>query len=651
MFLIGDSFKKKNATLDNWEKNSIKTWDQSPFPWTFAGFNQEGEFREKAYDEPSSQLTQILGMYLEDSDVKMNENLPTKTLMTTTIAQLLNFPELHVIAVMVPGGPYAEDAERRLRDRYAVISGLANSGYVAEDPEHIGYIELTEKCKVAIKENDTDSTQFCDWPAFIPYEWFAPIKPIKNNSSIIHAPRRVLVLWLANESFFNPLNMLGQLRHLITPRIGEKKFGKENYIDVKFDVLGPSDSGTLERMYAEIFKAQSLKDDAIKFYSNLEDSTIFSSQATKSADTIIQQMGADKEDSNVSKLSNTIQRMTSTNNELASELVCELTRRGIQPFGKIDVYKREQVTKHCKDAVFLPRLWPNQLPHHIALISEFDTVYSRDLTQAFTKQIKDIGDRNLSENTTVENKEKRIHYFNYLRGLDGIDANEKHQTENTKKLESDQKDLENKVEQIRRPVGTNQFDYLRRIAERINQLNDKLIKENTGQIKAIGILGSDPYDKLLILQILRKQFPNMVFFTTDLDARLLHPAEIKWTRNVIVASSYDLKLSDDLQKGAPPFRDSYQTGLYLSTLMAIGCWQEDCQDIAILNNRKSFHIDEHKPQMFEIGHNGAVQLSANNSQGSDHFTLIETISFLVFPFVLAAFVYFQSSEELAKLGN
>ena len=52
--------------------------------------------------------------------------------------------------------------------------------------------------------------------------------------------------------------------------------------------------------------------------------------------------------------------------------------------------------------------------------------------------------------------------------------------------------------------------------------------------KAIGILGSDPYDALLILKALRPAFPHAIFFTVDLDARHLHASEYKWTRNMVM---------------------------------------------------------------------------------------------------------------------
>ena len=55
-------------------------------------------------------------------------------------------------------------------------------------------------------------------------------------------------------------------------------------------------------------------------------------------------------------------------------------------------------------------------------------------------------------------------------------------------------------------------------------------KEACPGFKAIGVLGSDVYDKLLILQALKQNFPHAIFFTTDLDARLFPPREIQWTR-------------------------------------------------------------------------------------------------------------------------
>ena len=85
-------------------------------------------------------------------------------------------------------------------------------------------------------------------------------------------------------------------------------------------------------------------------------------------------------------------------------------------------------------------------------------------------------------------------------------------------------------------------------------------------IRAIGILGSDPYDKLVILEALRHRFPEAVFFTTDLDARLWNAPSLRLTHNLVVASSFDPfhPRSAAGNKGItfPAFRDGGQVGLF-----------------------------------------------------------------------------------------
>ena len=54
------------------------------------------------------------------------------------------------------------------------------------------------------------------------------------------------------------------------------------------------------------------------------------------------------------------------------------------------------------------------------------------------------------------------------------------------------------------------------------------------------------------------------FFTTDLDALLLHPAAQTRTRNLLVASGFGLRLRPDIQSEIPPFRSNYQTAEFLA---------------------------------------------------------------------------------------
>ncbi|OQK17786.1 hypothetical protein AU255_07965 [Methyloprofundus sedimenti] len=546
----------------------------------------------------------------KQADAHSFDELRCQIQRDTAINAANDIPEIQVLTIMVPGGTYAEDSERRLRSRYAVISGLANSGYIPEDAEHIGYLDFSRECYKAFEDKKTD-IKICDWPAYIPYEWFtvnSPDENEENNKNLASKQHtlasRVLVLWLDNDvlSRNKPLHMLNRLHNSITPGHSEKKFGKASPIRITFDVLGPAGSGTLAQMYSETINLDSNIDEE---YPYLAHSTIFSSQATLDTDTTISNAKKashsgkpdTQQEDNITRLKEKIVRTINTDNQLADTLVCELTLRGIIPFKINDKNNRKSITKHCAGAVFgLLDKQPRQ--HHIALIGEWDTSYSRNLKQSFMQTIANIG------NTSIKDTQEWVHSFNYLRGIDGVHAGNLSPDVSSKNTKSKDSSKDDSGEQLRRPVGPNQFDYLRRLAGRISDLNIRLSKAQQGSVQAIGILGSDVYDKLLILQVLRKQFPGILFFTTDLDARLLHPAEKDWARNVVVASSFGLELHEDLQKGAPPFRDNYQTALYFTTTLAM----KDIHDISSLGNTFS-------PRMFEIGQNGAVDLSPVEGKG------------------------------------
>jgi hypothetical protein len=164
------------------------------------------------------------------------------------------------------------------------------------------------------------------------------------------------------------------------------------------------------------------------------------------------------------------------------------------------------------------------------------------------------------------------------------------------KLETDSKSLE-------RPLGQGQFDYLRRISEHLHQIDDKLRKgKPIGKIKAIGILGSDVFDKLLILRALRLEFPEALFFTTDFDEAFTIKSELPFTRNLIISSSFGPNLSDELQGDIPFFRDTYQTAAFLATRLAIGeNW--NTWDISPSQLTERLRVS----QIFEIGRTGYVQ--------------------------------------------
>ena len=62
-----------------------------------------------------------------------------------TLRKELSSSDAWVLAVMIPGGSYAEYSEARLRTRQAVLEALGKELYVPENGEHIGYVKITRE--------------------------------------------------------------------------------------------------------------------------------------------------------------------------------------------------------------------------------------------------------------------------------------------------------------------------------------------------------------------------------------------------------------------------------------------------------------------------------------------------------------------------
>src|SRR6202035_5984554 len=100
-------------------------------------------------------------------------------------------------------------------------------------------------------------------------------------------------------------------------------------------------------------------------------------------------------------------------------------------------------------------------------------------------------------------------------------------------------------------------------------IDEELRQSGKGRIRAIGVLGSDVFDKLLVLRALRPEFPDALFFATDFDVTLTMGSQLSWTRNLIISSSFGPELSDEIQDEIPPFRSSDQTSAFLATDLVI----------------------------------------------------------------------------------
>ena len=232
----------------------------------------------------------------------------------------------------------------------------------------------------------------------------------------------------------------------------------------------------------------------------------------------------------------------------------------------------------------------------VALISEWDTFYGQTIPQAVERKFAPDGGLH-----------PWIHKFKYLRGLDGLlpSSAGKEDTKQDKSASSAEKQggvpdffkIESDTQTLERPIGESQYDYLRRISERLHNIDHDLRRRTADKrIKAIGILGGDVFDKLLILRALRPEFPEALFFTTDFDEAFTVKSELPYTRNLIISSSFGPNLSDWLQDEIPFFRDTYETSAFLTTQLAIG------------NLAKNLDISNQllAPRLFEVKRNGEI---------------------------------------------
>jgi hypothetical protein len=522
----------------------------------------------------------------------------TRCELTHEIADAKKNGNVLILGVLVSGGPYAELGEQRLRQRVGVLEGLASCGFEPADSEHIGYIQIGWFGKPdhfgrppswdELKNNlELDQLR----PSLtLPYEWCEPAHPLLPSGQMLRPNTqfgRVLVVWVNEDAIRDyPLRRLGIIRSALTT-LPTNCF-KSNVV-LKF--IGPRVSTTLRAMVEE---SQATDIGTIKDV--LCDVEMYS--PTASADQIMLYDGIFDLSKTVPALSDLLWNCSGLHlirTNFTDDRIC------------FDLY--QELILRCKNR------WKDL--GDVAIVSEWDTFYGKALPICFCAAIKNP--RCGAQQCEFEKKllacpkarPKTIHPFFYLRGIDGntptaggeTDSNKSSGNTNSPKPTQSLK-FESPSEA---PEGLNQSDYLRRLADQLAELDRQIRKSDlmpTG-LTAVGILGTDLYDKLLILRALRDRLPGVIFFTIDLDARYSLPTEWPASHNLIISSSYGLSLDQSYQYNFPFFRDSNQTAIYAATLFALHAVQlargpSDQEDI------KNLLI---APRRFEISRTGAFDIT------------------------------------------
>jgi hypothetical protein len=257
---------------------------------------------------------------------------------------------------------------------------------------------------------------------------------------------------------------------------------------------------------------------------------------------------------------------------------------------------------------------------HVAIIGEWDTTYGRSIASTMVREFQPdcVDDETSNINPTC----KWIHALRYERGLDGAvpSRDDKNESKTDKSSDTDtartaakhRAERQADEEAFDRPQGQGQQDYLRRLARSLQRLDYKLRQEKGERIAAVGVLGSDVFDKLLVLRALKPEFPEALFFTTDFDYTLTMPSERRWTRNLIIASSFGSELRSEIQGEIPPFRSSYQTSAFLAAQLASkGIKGAEVEAVRLMLSQ--WH---NSARIFEIERNGDVLPLQTNSVSS-----------------------------------
>lgn len=488
-----------------------------------------------------------------------------------------------LLAVMLNAGPYIEQAESRLRARQAVLEGLSESGFVPVDGEHIGFVTAPWP-----PASETSANTPGGGTLLVPWEECQAIDEPKLGNE--RRTDRVFVLWLPAANFNpRPLGCFATLIEQFIPTPREK-------LDVK--LIGPANSGGLQAMVREV-RDWSLAPPDKKRDDLLDGVSIISPRATASDKALLGtsalqqlsvQQAIEKGVSGRARGGLRFLRTIATDDLLLRALIHELKWRGVH------------VTPWPKPKGRLP--WQKQtewLPgDRIAILTEWDNPYGRSLAATFESEARMSEGRSVADAGRLQ---PRIASYRYLHGIDGRlpgDPKENQQSDSQKQQGATASATMEATE------GLNQSDFLRRLALQLKDQDANWRREEGTGIRAFGLLGSDIFDKLMILRALRPEFPTAIFFTDNFDAHFERRDDWDDTHNLVIASPFGSTLPEKWQRHIAPFRDNYQTSTYVGTLIATGEMTE--KDLAEFLQ---------SPRIFEISRKGAYELTERSSALTD----------------------------------
>ena len=246
----------------------------------------------------------------------------------------------------------------------------------------------------------------------------------------------------------------------------------------------------------------------------------------------------------------------------------------------------------------------------VVILSEQDTYFGSRLADEWIDALVGNG---------VCHTNKDIWQFAYLRGLDGSKpVTDKAPAKHPNLSDSPEQTLETaETEQQHNNLkadGNAQMDYITRLGDLLRAKDNEMKNHGAGRIVAVGLTGSDSYDKLILLREISRRLPEVVFFTTDLDAPLWTANVLPSSRNLLVASAYPVEpnpANNDWPslEEFPPFRDVYQAAVFRAcNAVVTNLWAGNPS-----HTDYNISVGLLKGSLWEIGRRGPVLLKPVSS--------------------------------------
>ena len=512
-----------------------------------------------------------------------------------------------IVLALMPGADFVGAEEARRRIRYATLAGLLAQDYVPDNAERLSLLEF--------KLLDGGKGDGASAGYMVPYELLSLRRPNTDKPPSRYA--QIALLWVDETAL--PLRKLDAVARLTEQLMGKDardqaqvrfKLGDEDTLP-RLAVIGPSSTDALRTALRDLRCAADLNNTAGIARSDLAHSDAVRCthrgedvKAGLPTDVLAgYRLMAKAEFYNPSstapermlpELQGYTREVTGLQDGIDAFLTQHFSRLTGAPGKPAPVHMVRTVGS---DADLIDNLVTElqlRLPEEhrrVVIVAERDSIYAQALVEQFREHLP----------APMQQTLQVIYFF---RGIDGVTTKEASGAAALATAAAKGPPLE-------WPESRDQLDYLRRMG---NELKRSESARADLPIGAIGIFANDVHDKLLVLQALHENFSDRMFFTTDMDARYLHPRTQGFTRNLVVASSLPLAFyrpvpgkaasAVDLQAGTPPLRDIYQTSTYAAARRA-GCRSETCKQT------EARALDEvlKNTSVYEIGRSDMVALS------------------------------------------